>query len=185
MRRAIPLTTSAAIVLMLATATPQVALADGGTLRLSQRSGDLQISVFTSPATLRVGPVDISVLVQDARTGSVRSDLPVNVQLQNADERELILRQQATTASATNKLLQAAQLEVPRAGQWRGQVAADDAPHAEPLQFELTISPPIPAWLELAPWVVWPLGVVLLFGAHQLLVAQRTVAEAVKLQRGS
>jgi hypothetical protein len=41
-----------------------------------------------------------------------------------------------------------------------------------PLEFELAVGPPIPAWLELAPWVGWPVGAVLLFGAHQVLVAR-------------
>ncbi len=46
-----------------------LARADGGAVRLRQRSGGYQIAVFTEPTPLRAGPVDVSVLVQDAETG--------------------------------------------------------------------------------------------------------------------
>ena len=45
-----------------------VARADGGVVRLRQRAGGYQIAVFTSPTPIRAGPVDVSVLVQDAAT---------------------------------------------------------------------------------------------------------------------
>ena len=48
---------------------PSDLLADGGTVRLSQRQGGYRITVFTAPTPFRAGPVDISVLVQDAATG--------------------------------------------------------------------------------------------------------------------
>jgi hypothetical protein len=46
-----------------------VALADGGRVVVVERQGDYRISVFTSPEPLRAGPIDISVLLQDAETG--------------------------------------------------------------------------------------------------------------------
>ncbi len=39
---------------------------DGGAVRFSGQQGDWRITVFTSPTPLRAGPVDVSVLVQDA-----------------------------------------------------------------------------------------------------------------------
>ena len=45
------------------------AIADGGSMRLSGKKGGYQITVFTAPTPFRAGPVDISVLVQDASTG--------------------------------------------------------------------------------------------------------------------
>src|SRR6478736_1449926 len=41
----------------------RLAYADGGTLRLSQRCGDFQVSVFTSSAAPCVGPIEVSVLI--------------------------------------------------------------------------------------------------------------------------
>jgi hypothetical protein len=167
---------------------PSMLLADGGTLRLSARNGDFQVSVFTSPAVLRCGIIDISVLVQDAITGKVRTDLPVKVQLKqaeagNGNRTAEVLEQTATTATATNKLFRAAQFEVPQPGIWRGSVSliADplsarstteaQATNAKPLAFDLAISPPSPAWLDLAPWIGWPFGMVALFFVHQRLAS--------------
>ena len=45
------------------------AYADGGSVLLSEKRGDYRITVFSSPSPFREGPVDISVLVQDAVTG--------------------------------------------------------------------------------------------------------------------
>ena len=52
--------------LMLAVFLAQaIILADGGTRQLRQQSGNLAIPVFTSPGRLCVGPVDISLLLQN------------------------------------------------------------------------------------------------------------------------
>ena len=45
------------------------AAADGGSMRSVRKKGGYQITVFTAPTPFRAGPVDISVLVQDASTG--------------------------------------------------------------------------------------------------------------------
>ena len=53
--------------------------ADGGTVRAITRDGRYQIAVFTSPAPLVAGVVDISVLVQDAETLAALPGTPVSV----------------------------------------------------------------------------------------------------------
>ncbi len=58
---------------------PALARSDGGTIRLAQRCGDYQITVFTSPASVRAGPVDISVLVQEVSTGEPASGARVTI----------------------------------------------------------------------------------------------------------
>ncbi len=170
-----------ALITVLVLQCPALLLADGGTLRTSGHYGDFQVSVFTSPSVLRCGVIDISVLVQDAVSGKVRTDVPLTVILSRPDSesgRGIVLEQPATTALATNKLFRAAQFTVPQAGQWQASVALADSPtyqtQAKPsdlLKFELEIATPPPAWLSLAPWIGWPFGVVLLFFAHQRLAA--------------
>src|SRR5215813_6855000 len=44
------------------------AFADGGVARISQRSGPFQVTIFTASPTVRAGPEDVSVLVQDHST---------------------------------------------------------------------------------------------------------------------
>src|SRR5688572_20861731 len=87
--------------------------ADGGQLRLIERHGNLQIAVFTSPNPLRAGPVDISVLVQDARTGQPIDYANVYVQIARSDQTGKPIVAPATAAAATNKLMRAALVELP------------------------------------------------------------------------
>ena len=56
-----------------------LARADGGAVRLRQKTGGYQIAVFTSPTPLRAGPVDLSVLIQDAATGEWVPEAQVTV----------------------------------------------------------------------------------------------------------
>src|SRR5947209_8738532 len=104
---------------------PALARADGGTVRLSERAGGYQVTVFTAPTPFRAGPVDISVLVQDAAGGEPVPDVAVEVGLTPRGQSGETLRSAATPAAATNKLFHAAQLDLPAAGWWRVDVAID------------------------------------------------------------
>jgi hypothetical protein len=149
---------------------PALALADGGTLRASQVIGDNRISVFTSPAVLRVGTIDISVLAQNAKTGAILHEPPMRIRLECIDRTAIPLEQEATFAAATNKLFRAAQFDVPDAGNW--QATVDFGEPDQSLSIPLSIEPPLPAWMELAPWIGWPFAVVVLFFVHRTLVAR-------------
>jgi hypothetical protein len=93
-----------------------VAHGDGGTLRASRASGPFVVSVFTSPEPLRAGPVDISVLAQARDGGTVVLDATVALQLRAPDGTEQRLL--ASHGAATNRLLQAATVELPVPGRW-------------------------------------------------------------------
>jgi hypothetical protein len=151
---------------------PASALADGGTLRASQVIGENRISIFTSPAVLRVGLIDISVLAQDAKTGAILRDSPVRIRLECSDRTAIPLEQQATFAAATNKLFRAAQFDVPEAGNWRATVVFGELTQSASLSVPLSIEPPLPAWMELAPWIAWPFAVVALYCVHWALAAR-------------
>src|SRR3954466_8014421 len=138
-----------------------LARADGGAVRLRQRAGGYQIAVFTSPTPLCAGPVDVSVLVQDAATGECVPEARVTVRLTArgaANAREY----PATTEAATNKLLHAAVFALPGPGWWDVEVAVD-GPHGSALvRLGVQADEPPPRWLELWPWFGWPaLAVVL------------------------
>src|SRR5262249_58128830 len=92
-----------------------LARADGGAVRLCERAAGYQITVFTSPTPLRAGPVDVSVLVQDAATGECMPEARVTVcwKVPGAGR---MLEYQATTEAATNKLLRAAEFQLPGPG---------------------------------------------------------------------
>jgi hypothetical protein len=145
---------------------------DGGTLRLSRRSGDWQVSVFTSPSPLRAGPVDVSVLVQQAATGRTLLDVPVLVRVWLVGGPERVQEMRATSAAATNKLFQAAILELPDAGRYHVAVSVGESD--VPMEFEMEADQPPPTWLDLAVWIGWPFALVLLFATHRILVQLST-----------
>ncbi len=147
------------------------AAGDGGQVRISARKGGYRITVFTSPAPFRAGPVDVSVLVQDAANGEALPQARVIVEM--AKRGQLPLRYPATHEAATNKLLHAAPFDLAEPGRWDLTVRVE-GPHGEAVVgCGLEVAEPLPHWLELWPWICWPALAVALFGIHQVL-ARRT-----------
>jgi hypothetical protein len=154
-----------------------LARADGGVVRLRERAGGYQIAVFTSPTPLRAGPVDVSVLVQDAETGECVPEAQVTVSLKaTGDGRSL--KFPAATAAATNRLFHAAVFELPEAGRWDVEVAVEGPRGRALLRFGIEADGPAPRWLELWPWFTWPALVVALFGLHQMMIRARPAARS-------
>ena len=145
-------------------------LADGGTVRLSERQGNYQITVLTSPTPLRAGPIDISVLVQNADTHELVLDGQVTIKAIPRGHPAGAMSQVATTEAATNKLFRAAEFELREPGWWDVEVSIDGPLGNEHAQFEMEAAPPLPKWLALWPWFSWPALAIALFGVHQLLV---------------
>src|SRR5579859_1118640 len=86
---------------------PARLFADGGTIQLRKEAGALVITVFTSPAPLSAGPVDISLLLQN-RNG-LEPVLDANVSLLlRADASGAEITTRPTREQAQNKLLYAA-----------------------------------------------------------------------------
>ncbi len=149
-----------------------VARADGGAVRLRQKVGGYQIAVFTSPTPFRAGPVDVSLLVQDAATEEWVPKAQVRVCLK-ATRTGRTLECPATTEAATNKLFHAAVFDLPESGWWDVEVAVDGPPGPAHLRFRIRADGPTPRWVELWPWFTWPALVVALFGVHRVLVRRR------------
>jgi hypothetical protein len=147
---------AALLVLLLA---PRVA-ADGGLVRLSQPVGPYTVTVFSAPTPLRVGPIDLSVLVQ--RDGTPVLDLPVSMVLRSDETR---LEAAATHAAATNKLLYAAPLVLPAAGRWVVNVTVG----VESVGFEMDAEPALGV-LAFWPYLVLPFVAIALFVLHQWLL---------------
>ncbi len=113
-------------------------MADGGKVRLSQTVGDsLRVTVFTSPTPVRVGSVDVSILLQDAQTGNVIRDGLIEVQGHSEIAHGTDL-QKASHAQSTNRLLQSANLEIATPGLWRIALQLKSPVHAE-LSFPINV----------------------------------------------
>jgi hypothetical protein len=147
--------------------------ADGGTVRLSQRQGGYHITVFTAPTPLRAGPVDVSVLVQDARTGQPVPDARVTVRAAPRGRAGESIVHPATSEAATNKLFRAAVFELTESGWWDIEVAVAGEGGQTNVRFEVEAAEAAPPWLELWPWLGWPVLAVVLFGIHQWLVRRK------------
>ena len=149
------------------------ARADGGTIRLSQQQGGYRITVFTAPTPFRAGPVDISVLVQDAATGTPLPDVTVDVEVAPRGRLGEAVSIRATTEAATNKLFRAAVFELPEPGWWEVGVTVRGPKGTARVTCEAEAADALPRWLSLWPWVCWPALAVLLFCVHQWLVRRR------------
>ena len=151
-----------------------IACADGGVVRLSEVAGNYRISLFTSPNPVRVGLVDISVLVQNVDSASVIPDAQVSIKLWPRDRPAEAITQDASGAAATNKLLQAAIFELPEPGSWDLAVLVDGPNGRAEARCRLEVDEPWPPWLNLAPWVAWPAFPIMLFAIHVALVRRRS-----------
>jgi hypothetical protein len=158
----------------LVTLSPCQARADGGTVRLSEQQGKYRITVFTAPTVLRAGPVDVSVLVQDADTGEAASGVEVTIEAVRRGSPDVALRHRATTEAATNKLYYAANFDLPEPGWYAVEVSIDGPLGEAEVDFEMEAAEALPSWLAMSPWVGWPVLAIALFGIHQLLVRRRS-----------
>jgi hypothetical protein len=153
---------------------PSLVFADGGTIRLSEQTGKYRITVFTAPEVVRAGPVDISVLVQEASTGELATGVEVTIGAQYRGAQGVTLQHVATTEAATNKLYRVATLNLPNSGLWTVDVVVAGALGKARVSFDLHAAAPLPEWLAMWPWVGWPALAIVLFGIHLLLVRLKT-----------
>jgi len=156
-----------------------VARADGGRIVLVEQKSHYRIAVFAFPNPLRTGPIDISVLLQDADNWQPFSDALVKVKLVSRDKPGTVIHSVATRAAATNKLLYAALVELPVAGWWDVEVEYS-ARQQDPVtvRFALEAGQRFLAATSMWPWFTWPFGAVLLFGIHRVLIARNQVRKS-------
>ena len=146
------------------------ARADGGAVRLRERAGGYQIAVFTSPTPFRAGPVDVSVLVQDAATGECVPEAQVTVRLKarGAGRRSWNTRPPRKRRPINSSTRPSSNCRNRAGGMWK--LPSKGRTGRPLLRFGVEADEPPPRWLELWPWFAWPALVVALFGLHQVLV---------------
>lgn len=149
-----------------------IASADGGKVVFMEQQDGARLTVFISPTPLRAGPIDVSTLLQDAETGEPIPDSQVTVKLDRAEGQRPILAR-ATKDAATNKLLQAALVELPEPGAWDVEIDCSGKRGSIHARFTVIAAPRSPSWLNVWPWFSWPAGAVLVFSVHRRLVRRR------------
>ena len=113
--------------------------ADGGTIQFSAVTRGLQVSIFTDPGVPSAGPLDLSVLVQDAATHAPVLDAEVHASLTPevskaagasawapplcaATSISNLQSFRLDHSGARNLLYYAALVEIPAGGRWRLRV---------------------------------------------------------------
>ena len=114
-----PFNLSILVLLMLARA---IAFADGGAAELRKEAGTFVITVFTSPAPLSSGPVDVSLLLQNRNGLEPVLDADVSLLLRAPGSNQGF-RVRPTRGQAQNKLLYAAPVTFAEAGKWQLAIA--------------------------------------------------------------
>ena len=163
-----------ALVLAPLLASPRIGRADGGTVLLRATRDGLDVTLFGAPSPLRVGRADLSVLVQDAASGMPRLDGTVALILSPPSGSGLAeIAVAADAARATNKLLRAASVDLPAAGDWRARVAIGRDGATIETTTTLRVEPPAPAPLRLWPWLMLPGVATALFAWREWLLERR------------
>jgi hypothetical protein len=155
----------------------QAALADGGAVQMRQEAGDLEITVFTSPTPLSVGPADISLLLQKRNGLDPVLDADVSLLLVHpGSNTELHVR--PTREQARNKLLYAAPVMLPKPGRWGISVTVARNGKAVVAAGSLEVGPPPSGALSLAGFLAFPPIMILLFAVRERLLRRRSLREA-------
>jgi hypothetical protein len=146
------------------------AFADGGTVLIAADREEFRITVFASPAPLRPGPIDVSVLVQQRTIGNAVADAMIEVLLQPTGPKQQSLRAVATNDAATNKLFRAALFDLPQAGPWRVSTLVTIGKRQFRVEADVEAAPALPHVSDLWLWTGWPAVAIGLFAAHRGLV---------------
>ncbi len=120
----------------------QPVLANGGTIQLAdQPAGPYAVTVFTSPSPIRVGTVDVSVLVKRGQSEDLVLDAQVMVTAEPIDHQGAGGTFEATHDQATNKLFYAANVSLPTPGRWKLTVQIAGREGSGAVDFTVDVSP--------------------------------------------
>lgn len=156
----------AIFILLLTAGLCSSTFADGGRLRFSRTAGPFLVTLFTTPEPLTPGPSDFSVLVQDAKSGDILSDARVTFKLNLSGTAETV-QAVATHGIATNRLLQAAAVNLPASGPWMLHVEVQQSTRSATLDFPIPVEPGSRRTTVIWIFASLPPLVIVLFLLHQ------------------
>lgn len=151
----------------------EAAFADGGAVQLRKEVGDLVATVFTSPSPLSVGPVDISVLLQQ-RSG-LEPVLDANVFVFLRDQASgAEIQAHPTREQARNKLLYAAPLMFSKQGKWEITITVGRNGKETGVAGILEVAPAPGRAVSYAGFIVFPPVMIGLFVIRERLIRRRS-----------
>ena len=137
---------------------------DSLVLRFKDSSRTFAVAVFSLPGNLAAGPSPFNVLVQDRNTLETLLDAKVDLTAQPAsDFQGPPAEAQASHEHAENKLLQAADLDLPAEGDWSLRIRVQRGAVSDDFLLPLRVAKP-----DAETANRWPYLVILLFSATLL-----------------
>jgi putative membrane protein len=158
------------IVIFIAIGLTLAALASGGSddddvaLRTSQVSGPFVISVFALPGDLDAGHSEFNVLVQDRDTLQVVQGADVQLQAQPSDASSSTEPVRASSDDSENKLLQAAEVNLPSKGDWTLRIRVTHDGNTADATLPLQVVKPVTGFT-----FHWPYAIFLAFSAIMIV----------------
>ena len=155
------------------------AFADGGRLRFSKPAGPFLVTLFTTPEPLTPGPADFSVMVQDAKSGDVLSDALVTLHLTSSQGGSISVA--ASHGIAVNRLLEAAQFNIPTSGTWTLHLDVQQGTQHSSLDSDIPVQPGSRKAALVWVFALLPVLALLLFILHQrqkAFLARRSFRDA-------
>ena len=146
--------------------------ADGGAVQFARLAGPFAITVFTTPSPLRAGPVDISLMIQSRDSQQPVLDCRALVQLRK--EGAISIRSEATHEAAQNKLLYAAQVNIPESGTWELEVTIEHGDDSINVVGEIVAASSMPVLLVYWRSLALPPLFISLFALNQWLKRRST-----------
>jgi hypothetical protein len=156
---------------VLAILAQAAAWADGGTVLLRQETGHLVITVFATPSPLSVGPVDISLLLQNRNGLEPVLDANVSLLLHKDDSS---IEARPTREQARNKLLYAAPVTFPEPGKWQMAVTIRRNGKQTDAVGILEVAPARNRAASYLAYVAFPPVMIVLFIVRERLIRRRS-----------
>ena len=156
-------------------ALPGESHADLGALVADGVAGPYRVSVLVSPAPLRVGRSQWSVLVQD-RSGGVVRDAEVELSWGMGGHGAHRITRAARAGSHPFYL--SSDVDLPAEASWRVEVSVRSSAGSDALVFDVAVAAGRGPWSAHWPALVAPLLVLGLFALHQSLVLRARRSEA-------
>jgi YtkA-like len=148
--------------------------ADGGTLVVRREAGPFTVSIFTTPEPLRVGPGDVSVLLERTSDKKPVLDAKVDVRLTHSGAEGISnIFAPATHANATNKLLYAAHVNLAADGPWKLTAAIDSRSGTAEVAAAINVLPRPSPLVSYWPYFAVIPAIVLVFSLNQWLKSKR------------
>jgi hypothetical protein len=156
---------------------------DGGAIIARQTIGGLQLTVFASPAPVRAGPVDVSVLVQKGEKPILDASVDISWKANSASSADW-LPPCCTMESPTegipalrghsnNQFLYSAIVPIKATGPSVLRIRVVEAEREVLLSCDLDVRRPLPPLLTFWPWLAFPPIAIAGFVLHQRLSRPR------------